>query len=78
MNTQLVDSLVQVILSLPAAERDLLGEKLATASQTETPADSAWTEEATAIFLALGRDAVHGRLKNTAVNHDRYLYGSPE
>jgi hypothetical protein len=78
MNTQLVDSLVQVILSLPAEERALLGEKLATPSPIEAATDNAWTEEAVDIFLSLGRDAVPGRLKNTAVNHDRYLYGNPE
>ena len=78
MNTQLVDSLVQVILSLPAEERALLGEKLSTASPTELSPKNRWSEEAIEIFLSLGRDAVPGRLKNTAVNHDRYLYGNPE
>jgi hypothetical protein len=78
MNTQLVDSLVQVILSLPAEERALLGEKLATANPVEVAANNAWTEEAIDIFLALGRDATPGRLNNPSVNHDRYLYGKPE
>jgi hypothetical protein len=78
MNTQLVDSLVQVILSLPVAERALLGEKLSTASPIEAATSTAWTEEAVDLFLALGRDAVPGRLKNTATNHDLYLYGNPE
>lgn len=78
MNTQLVDSLVQVILSLPVEERTLLEEKLATANPTETSPNRLWTEEAVDIFLSLGQDAAPGRLKNTAVNHDRYLYGNPE
>lgn len=78
MNTQLVDSLVQVILSLPVEERTLLEEKLATANPTEASPGSSWTEEAVDIFLSLGQDAAPGRLKNTAVNHDRYLYGNPE
>jgi len=78
MNTQLVDSLVQVILSLPSEERTLLEEKLATANPTEASPNSSWTEEAVDIFLSLGQDAVPGRLKNTAVNHDRYLYGNSE
>jgi hypothetical protein len=78
MNTQLVDSLVQVILSLPSEERASLGEKLSTASRTTASTDPLWTEEAVDIFLALGRDATPGQLKNTAVNHDRYLYGNPE
>jgi hypothetical protein len=78
MNTQLVDSLVQVILSLPPEERALLGEKLSTASHTSVPTESSWTEEVVDIFLALGRDAIPGQLKNTAVNHDRYLYSNPE
>jgi hypothetical protein len=78
MNTQLVDALAQAILSLPAEERALLGEKLATTNQLEAATNSTWTEEAVDIFLALGHNAVPGRLKNTAVNHDRYLYGNPE
>ncbi|NJO41162.1 MAG: hypothetical protein HC769_02975 [Cyanobacteria bacterium CRU_2_1] len=78
MNTQLVESLVQVILSLSDEERVLLGEKLSTASQAETSAEPQWTEEAVAVFLSLGRNAVPGRLKNTAVHHDRYLYSNPE
>lgn len=78
MNTQLVDSLVQVILSLPTEERALLSEKLATASPTEASTDRSWTKETIDVFLALGQDAVPGRLKNTSVDHDRYLYGNPE
>ena len=78
MNTQLVDSLLQVILSLPAEERALLGEKLSTVSHVEASTENRWTKEAVEVFLSLGRDAVSGQLKNTAVNHDRYLYGNPE
>ncbi|NJP10477.1 MAG: hypothetical protein HC866_14210 [Leptolyngbyaceae cyanobacterium RU_5_1] len=67
-----------MILALPAEERALLGQKLSTASQAETAADNQWTEEAVAVFLSLGQDAVPGRLKNTAVNRDRYLYSTPK
>jgi hypothetical protein len=79
MNTQLVHSLIQVILSLPAEERALLGEKLSAANPLPPSTDPSWTEEAIDTFLALGREAVPGRLQNSAVNHDRYLYGdTPE
>ncbi len=73
MNTQLVDSLIQVIRSLPDEERALLGEKLSTADPIEVSTDRLETEEAVGVFLALGRNAASGQLKNTAVNHDRSI-----
>jgi hypothetical protein len=78
LNTQLVDSLVQVILALPIAERASLEAKLTVAAREAEPSDNPWTEEAIEDFLALGQHAVPGRLKNTSINHDRYLYGKPE
>jgi hypothetical protein len=82
LNTQLVDSLVQVILALPIAERASLEAKLeaklTVAAREAEPSENPWTEEAIEDFLALGQHAVPGRLKNTSINHDRYLYGKPE
>lgn len=51
------------------------------ASEVKQAPDSVtdlWTEEAINVFHSLGEDADVGQLKNTSINHDYYLYNTPE
>lgn len=78
MNTQLVDSIVQVFQALPQAEQKLLMERLnsfftSTQSENEEPI----SEEAWEVWRSLGDNAVEGKLENPSINHDRYLYSNP-
>lgn len=79
MNTQLIDSLIQVVRSLPEIEQKALVHQLnqliskpapETSSQQESIDDDAWE-----VWRSLGDDAVAGKLNNTSINHDQYLYG---
>ncbi|UBF30090.1 hypothetical protein K9N68_38570 (plasmid) [Kovacikia minuta CCNUW1] len=78
MNTQLVNSIVQVFQALPPAEQKLLMERLnscftPTPSENEEPiSEAAWE-----VWRSLGDDAVEGKLENPSINHDRYLYSNP-
>ncbi len=78
MNTQLVDSIVQIFQALPQAEQKLLMERLNSlftqpSSEDEEPiGEAAWD-----VWRSLGDDAVEGKLENPSINHDRYLYSNP-
>lgn len=82
MNTQLVESIIQVVQALPKAEQLLLIEQLnrllpqAEASELShtTTEDEAIDSEAWEVWRTLGDDAVEGKLENPSINHDRYLY----
>lgn len=79
MNTQLIDSIVQVIQALPKVEQQILIEKL-NQQVLETNNDITTDEEiiddeAWELWQTLGDDAVPGKLENPSINHDRYLYG---
>ena len=55
--------------------------RILAAPQEEKQSDSSakiWTEEAREVFRSLGDDAVPGKLENTSLNHDLYLYGETE
>lgn len=86
MNTQLITSLIQVVQSLPSVEQKILIEQL-NQLLIETPTDISINEEideeideemiddeAWEMWRSLGDNAVSGKLKNTSINHDRYLY----
>lgn len=83
MNTKLIDSIVQVVQSLPKEEQTFLikrlnslftqaqqAEQISLASPAEEPVD----QEGWEVWRSLGDDAVPGRLENPSMNHDRYLY----
>lgn len=53
MNTQLVESLVQVILSLPAEEQTVLAEKLAGVQSTPPPTQLAVLDAGQRVLQAL-------------------------
>lgn len=81
MNTQLVDSIIQVVQALPQEEQQLLIERLNLLHQPKsttvveaTGKASEQDSDAWEIWRTLGDDAVPGRLENPSVNHDRYLY----
>ena len=72
MNTQLVDSIVQVFQALPQAEQKILMERLnslftPTQSENEKPI----SEEAWEVWRSLGDDAIEGKLENPSINHDK-------
>jgi hypothetical protein len=64
MNTQLVDSIIQIIQSLPKSEQNILREKLnqAVASEAEPIDEEAWK-----VWETLGDDAVPGCLENSSI-----------
>jgi hypothetical protein len=83
MNTQLIESLVQVVQALPEAEQLLLIERLnrlllqagaSESSATLTTKEEVVDPEAWEVWRTLGDDAVAGKLENPSINHDRYLY----
>ncbi|WP_448572870.1 hypothetical protein [Trichothermofontia sp.] len=83
MNTQLVESIIQVVQALPKAEQPLLIERLnrlLPQVESSEPSPAATTEEedidpeAWEVWQTLGDDAVEGKLENPSINHDRYLY----
>uniref|UniRef100_B8HUC2 DUF2281 domain-containing protein n=1 Tax=Cyanothece sp. (strain PCC 7425 / ATCC 29141) TaxID=395961 RepID=B8HUC2_CYAP4 len=83
MNTQLVDSIIQVVQSLPKEEQTFLIKRLNSiftqarqAEQTSvaSPAEEPHDEEGWEVWRSLGDDAVPGRLENPSMNHDLYLY----
>lgn len=83
MNTKLIDSIVQVVQSLPKEEQTFLIKRLNSlftqaqqAEQTSlaSPAEEPLDEEGWEVWRSLGDDAVPGRLENPSMNHDRYLY----
>jgi hypothetical protein len=45
--------------------------------QSDSP-EEIWTEETREVFRSLGGDAVSGKLKDSSLNHDLYLYGKTE
>jgi len=71
MNTQLVDSIIQVIQALPQAERKMLIDQLNRMVESDT---NSINEDAWEVWRSLGDDAVAGRLENTSIYHDKYLY----
>lgn len=78
MNTQLVDSIVQVFQSLPQAEQKLLMERLNSLfTPTQSNGEEPISEAAWEVWRSLGDDAVEGKLENPSINHDRYLYSNP-
>ncbi len=81
MNTKLVDSIVQVVQSLPKEEQLELINQLNVLMQTAAAETSSAVEvepqkqlDGWDVFLSLGDDAVEGKLENPSINHDRYLY----
>lgn len=74
MNTQLVDSIVQVIRALPKAEQQMLIDRVNRIGESDTTLVNEIDEDAWKVWQSLGDDAVEGRLENTSINHDRYLY----
>jgi len=83
MNTQLVESIIQVVQALPQAEQLLLIERLnrllpqaesAELSPTLATKEEVIDPEAWEVWRTLGDDAVEGKLENPSINHDRYLY----
>jgi hypothetical protein len=83
MNTQLVESIIQVVQALPKAEQLLLIERLnrllppaesSEPSPTLTIKEEVIDPEAWEVWRTLGDDAVEGKLENPSINHDRYLY----
>jgi hypothetical protein len=83
MNTQLVESIIQVVQALPIAEQTLLIERLNRLSPQTFPSElpiafPAETEtidpEAWEVWRSIGDDAVSGQLENPSVQHDQYLY----
>jgi len=81
MNTQLVNSILQLVQSLSKDEQEILITKLNTIIETPELSDSETQEDkkdAWDIFLSLGEEATTGRLENPSVNHDHYLYQQPE
>ena len=82
MNTQLVNSIVQVVQALPTDEQTALLAVLNRLIQPSvtpqvagpSPATAESNDEAWAIWESLGDDAVPGTLDNASVYHDRYLY----
>ena len=78
MNTQLVDSIVQVFQALPQAEQKILMERLNSLfSPTQSENEEPISEEAWEFWRSLGDDAIEGKLENPSINHDRYLYSNP-
>lgn len=37
-----------------------------------------WSQEAIEVFRSLGQEATSGKLENTSIHHDHYLYGKTE
>ncbi|NJL57048.1 hypothetical protein HC928_19300 [bacterium] len=87
MNTQLVESIIQMVQALPQAEQILLIERLnqllskvesSDLSPPPTMAPPIMAEEidleAWEVWRTLGDDAVESKLENPSINHDRYLY----
>ncbi|WP_448561839.1 hypothetical protein [Trichothermofontia sp.] len=82
MNTQLVESIIQMVQALPKAEQLLLIKRLnrlLPQAESSEPSPATTTEEdidpeAWEVWRTLGDDAVEGKLENPFVNHDRYLY----
>ena len=75
MNTQLVDSIMQVIRALPKAERQMLIDQLNRMVESDT---NSINEDAWEVWQSLGDDAVAGRLENTSIHHDKYLYSQEQ
>jgi hypothetical protein len=75
MNTQLVDSIIKVIRALPQAERQMLIDQLN--RMVEYDIDSI-NEDAWEVWQSLGDDVVAGRLENTSIHHDNYLYSQEQ
>ncbi len=87
MNTQLVESIIQVVQALPKAEQRLIIERLnrllppaqlsellpATTTEQELIDPEAWD-----VWQTLGDDAVEGKLENPSINHDHYLYAKEQ
>lgn len=71
MNTQLVDSIIQVIRALPKGEKQMLIDQLNRIEEADT---NSINEDAWKVWQSLGDDAVAGRLENTSIHHDRYIY----
>jgi hypothetical protein len=87
MNTQLVESIIQVVQALPKAEQLLLIERLnrllpqaksSEPSPATTTEEEAIDPEAWEVWQTLGDDAVEGKLENPSINHDRYLYAKEQ
>ncbi|MEM7773487.1 MAG: hypothetical protein AAF327_23655 [Cyanobacteria bacterium P01_A01_bin.37] len=87
MNTQLVNSIIQMVRSLPEAEQKMLVKQVnqlffQSSSHQEDSMDmrvskdpeESIDEEAWAIWQSIGDDAVSGTLDNPSIHHDRYLY----
>lgn len=89
MNTQLVNSIIQVVRALPTAEQTFLIQTLnqlfqqpdtgPETSQIETQPTQQTeptpaTDDPWHIWQSLGDDAVPGTLESTSTRHDRYLY----
>ncbi len=83
MNTQLVDSILQVVQALPKEEQTMLIERLnvlftqahlTESSTAASPDEETIDEDAWEIWRSLGDDAVPGRLENPSIHHDCYLY----
>ena len=85
MNTQLVDSILQVVKALPNEEKTLLIDRIhqlispavdsaEESKRVEASTDSPVDPEAWAVWETFGDDAVPGQLENTSIHHDRYLY----
>jgi len=74
MNTQLVQSIFQVVQSLPEPELHLFIEQLHQwLPQTQT-SSAPIDPEAWEVWRSLGDDATEGQLQNPSINCDRYLY----
>ncbi|NBD33259.1 MAG: hypothetical protein GVY17_09905 [Cyanobacteria bacterium] len=81
MNTQLINSIVQVVQSLSKEEQQTLITQLNTLAETSESTDELTQleqQDAWDVFLSLGEEASPGKLENPSVNHDRYLYQQPE
>ena len=78
MNTQLVDSIIQVIQALPKAEQQMLIDQVNRIGESDTSLVNEIDEEAWNVWRSLGDDAVEGRLENTSIHHDRYLYSQEQ
>jgi hypothetical protein len=81
MNTQLINSIVQMVQSLSKDEQQTLITKLNTLADTSESTDQSTNleqKDAWDVFLSLGEEATPGQLDNPSVHHDRYLYQQPK
>lgn len=82
MNSQLVDSIIDVIHSLPEAEQQALVAKLNQAMPSSPVGsknppilmENTDNEDAWEVFATLGDDAIPGKLDNPSLHHNKSIY----